>query len=420
MSLKGTPCAAGAITCRPDIPAIATKVAEVLDKADVPNFLWGYTPVSILGADYGYPEIDFIINKPKMRAAQNALTNAGYTLCLDETCSRKSRDGCRHVDADLHFHNETEHLHYEPQNPASFAGIRIYAKGKLTWWVLEKKITVGPPLDNRDTRGDPLFMLTTEADGIPPQELNGKPTGTGPWTGRYAVKMLRPARLYEAIRVLEALYFYDVERRGDTFGALWIAMLTSCSNAAVISEIDRDIKREFRQIFDYYKSKATAAAVAAVSKVNGEKEKSKKNNSKMLERQKTKMIDDPFLPLLRLRRRLLRNRLPHSQFRPELPVEKTDGIPVLPEDDVDPDYMRRRNGLSSICATLLASRLLARDRCALADDTTRNMLPLLTLRWRLVVGDLEQSVGRPSLPVERVDGLVVTAEDGAELDERGD
>ncbi|KAJ0418790.1 hypothetical protein BJY00DRAFT_314701 [Aspergillus carlsbadensis] len=300
-----------ATNCVPNTRVTAVAVAKLLKASNIPNVLWGYSAVSLLGIDYKYPEIDIIVCRSTLKKAGNALAAAGYTRCPDATCSTKSSDGHRHLAADEHFHSDAAHLHYNNDaNNTSFAGIRLYAKGRLLWWIPDSKLQW---MSNRTN--DALFMTASDAS-IPDADARSPTTsGTGRWEDidphPGAVRLLRPAAFYEALQLLMCLYFYDTEGRGGAFSEMWCGVLMCASNVAVVREVERNLGLEFRRLWRHDKV------------VRSEEERAREEN---------------FYPVLRLRNRLLTGNLRQSTYVPPLPVENREGRPQLPDLDVDPDY----------------------------------------------------------------------------------
>ncbi|KAL3491023.1 hypothetical protein BJX62DRAFT_237624 [Aspergillus germanicus] len=303
--------------CIPDTRATTAAVAKVLNAAKVPNVLWGWQAVGLLGVDYKYPEIDIIVIKQHIKRASKALAAAGYTRCTDTICSTKSNDGHCHLAADDHFHSDAAHLHYDKDwRSTGFAGIRLYSKARLLWWIPDNRLET-----MEDRAVDALFMTTTD-ELIPELDERTWASGTGRWDGvpdAGGFRMLRPAPFFEALQLLMCLYYYGVETQGNAFSDMWCGNLLSETNNGIVQEVEEKLSPEFWRVWDY------------VKKVESDQERERDQNS---------------YPVLRLRERLLTGNLHQSTYHSPLPVENRVGRQQLPELDVDPDYVvkRKRQG----------------------------------------------------------------------------
>ncbi|RDW65870.1 uncharacterized protein DSM5745_09609 [Aspergillus mulundensis] len=210
----------GMPTTLPDrIPAKpAADVARILDHAKVPNVLWGWLAVGLVGLDHRFPQVDFVVPDDKIEAAKEALIAGGFTLCIDQDCAEQKEDRVAPDSVDLHgplglnemntlgarnrFHPIADiHFHLEPSKYEYYNVLSLFIQSKTLWsgwWpdlVLTDACTDAKCPDTERFPADhPHFMLSSDID------LYKCEDGSGPWAEElYAVKTLKPSLLVEAL-----------------------------------------------------------------------------------------------------------------------------------------------------------------------------------------------------------------------------
>ncbi|KAJ6130838.1 hypothetical protein N7512_003618 [Penicillium capsulatum] len=147
--------------CKP-----AAQVAEVLDKAEIPSLLWGSWAIATIGK--------FVISTSLVGGP------AG----------------------DAHFH-DLKHKTYK-------GPLRLHRKSTLIWWVPD-------PVLEHPEKDDSFFTLTNDPEALP----NGRNDGpSGPWTGLYPIRILKPVHMTEALMFLECRDF-----KGLDFWMRWRLLL---------------------------------------------------------------------------------------------------------------------------------------------------------------------------------------------------
>ncbi|KAJ0425665.1 hypothetical protein BJY00DRAFT_308395 [Aspergillus carlsbadensis] len=170
-------------------PKMESIVAELLDKAGVPNFIWGEPVLSVLGVPTSVFFTAFVIPDLHIEKAAQALTNAKFPLCTQghDACT-VFWDGRAHPYPDYHWHTD---LRYMKCAPAMAYGTFLYRKSRLFWSFPDPPI--GAPPQN-----DPYYILTSDKH-IAEQDL---PRGRAS-DKDYPVKMPLPARYTESMMLLE-------------------------------------------------------------------------------------------------------------------------------------------------------------------------------------------------------------------------
>ncbi|KAL2853273.1 hypothetical protein BJY01DRAFT_78668 [Aspergillus pseudoustus] len=205
---------AGAVT--------ASKIAKIIDEADIPYFLWGWLILTLHVTEIKVPEIEFVIPDDKLEAATNALVAAGYPQCESETCVELHIDrtagtgeggnegGLELLHSEYRFHPVAgAHFHHfqdERKNVTEL--IALLPKNDIAPWLPELK--VGSPAQE-----DPDFMLST--DPSLPKSRGG---AWGPWTELHPVKIQNRASYTESFLWLSCR---DIDR-DNNLGMRWMAM----------------------------------------------------------------------------------------------------------------------------------------------------------------------------------------------------
>ncbi|KAL2849721.1 hypothetical protein BJX68DRAFT_267037 [Aspergillus pseudodeflectus] len=298
----------------------AAEVGQTLDRAGVPNILWGWWVVSLLGVHYGFPEIEFVLRDDKLAIAVSCLIAAGYQHCTSRQCVELHAEGSAMQDPTFQcsttgktymsvpdifsrmgpnrFHViADEHFHFDPRG--HFTVLRLYKQSRMLWWLPKDAIKLGPVADE-------YFMLSND-EGLPPSRANGG-AGTGPWRELPPVKIMRPAKFFEALVLLRCLYEYAADWSEKSFYRMVLNLYGSRSHQTY-REIEAGMRPEFRSVWVAEHSgphtKGQPAGYAA----------------------------------LRLRKRLLAGQLEQSANIPPLPPLNIARTHKLPENDVDPDLV---------------------------------------------------------------------------------
>ncbi|KAL3443365.1 hypothetical protein BJX65DRAFT_311866 [Aspergillus insuetus] len=298
---------------------LAAEVAQILDRAGVPSFLWGWWVVSLLGIHYGFPEIEFVLRDDTLATAVSRLVAAGYEHCTSRQCLELHAQGSVMQDPTFQCstHGKTymsvpdlygrmalnrfhvvadENFHFNRRG--QFTVLRLYKQSRMLWWLPKDAIKVGLVADE-------YFMLSTD-ENIPPSQANGG-IGTGPWRELPAIKILRPAKFFEALTLLRCLYWYAADDSWHSFNSM-SNQLYETHVQQTFREVARGIQPEFRAIWEAEHADLALARAG----------------------------EHAHYPALRLRKRLLAGQLDQSANLPALPPLRMTAI-RLPEDDVDPE-----------------------------------------------------------------------------------
>lgn len=176
---------------------LATRIARVLDDAKVPNLLWGWQAIALVGCNEGIPDINFVIPDKYIDHAQKAIMATGSIPCKDPDCmelqvdylaqgqqgpgpSRPPSRAQFHLPGSYHFHT----------NSASV--ITFYRKSMVCPWLPDFK--AGLPAAN-----DSNFWTTTDTRLAPRGDLGP----SGPWDGLYAVRIMNYTNTRKAVQFLQ-------------------------------------------------------------------------------------------------------------------------------------------------------------------------------------------------------------------------
>ncbi|KAL2824269.1 hypothetical protein BDW59DRAFT_162607 [Aspergillus cavernicola] len=230
----------------PGVRATATEVAQVLDKAEVPNLLFGWTALALVGIDQGFPEIDFVIADDKIEFAVWVLADAGYRLCTESECQELKED--RYPDtqdpvliaADNRYH-PIAYAHYHLETSDYL--LSLFKQSDTLPWLPDLK--AGPP-----GKRNPDLSLSTEPQLPPARDWEKGHHGCGgPWTELYPVNILNRHAYIEAV-ILLLCKDIDSSSKAEK---LWRCMLASLSEFRLPQQRDdRLVKPEFRNIWHRY------------------------------------------------------------------------------------------------------------------------------------------------------------------------
>ncbi|KAL2843550.1 Aldehyde/histidinol dehydrogenase [Aspergillus pseudodeflectus] len=174
----------------PSVKRNASRLANVLDDAHIPYFMWGWTALGLMGQDWGFPEIDFVVPDTMIKDAAHALARAGNLICNDPGCPQGRQDRATSralVIARDRFHMLPEkHFHLVGGNV-----LLLHRKSNIAWWLPD--LQAGPPAAD-----DPHFILSTDEERLPPRAVDGP---SGPWTQYYPVKIMNPGSFTESIMI---------------------------------------------------------------------------------------------------------------------------------------------------------------------------------------------------------------------------
>ncbi|RDW70682.1 uncharacterized protein DSM5745_08193 [Aspergillus mulundensis] len=300
----------------------AALTAEMLDKAGVPNVLWGWWSFSLTNVYHPFPEVEFVVVDDKLDAAVAALkTSNRMRFCADPNCPETRADKYPnerqpryvnqatsqhmispamaaqimatnrfHILADQHFHLDAR--------GGRFSILRLYRKSRMLWWLPE--IPLGPV-------GNDDLILSTDPS-IPASRENGG-MGTGPWTDLYPVKTLRAARLYESVILLFCIHWaaadesYDVLDNMVSTGVMDTKKEDKSKNPVYV-EIRDNLKPEFKAVWDSFHPPVPRT---------------------------TPRTENINFPLLRLRKKLLAGELSQSLNMPPLPLINPNALVRLPD-----------------------------------------------------------------------------------------
>ncbi|RDW65737.1 uncharacterized protein DSM5745_09476 [Aspergillus mulundensis] len=237
---------------------LASDVAFYLDEAKVPNLLFGWLAMSLVGSRKVSTEVDFVIPDNKMPAAIKTLAEtANYPVCKDPNCNELHFDRVRGYTADQslvlspnRIHSvAAAHFHLED---GTFI-LNLHPQSKLLWWLPE--LTTAAPAAE-----DPYLMLSTDPR-LPP--LSVKPAlegvaptgGPGPCSANlyHPVKILNPGSLTEALLTLlcrdRARQAMGESEEADHLAMLWTLMSSQLYDSCGTS-ISKHVRPKFKEAWD--------------------------------------------------------------------------------------------------------------------------------------------------------------------------
>ncbi|KAL3480721.1 hypothetical protein BJX99DRAFT_254388 [Aspergillus californicus] len=185
--------------CRiPRIAEVAARIARVLDAAQIPNILWGWAAVTLVGDSVGIPgEADFVIPDSQIDSAKQAMKDAGISMCTNGNC-------CKRYGITASFIHGVRLIELMHPVPAAHYhvgvdewDVSLLRKSGILNWLPD--YTVGPPATD-----DPNLMLSNDPK-LPAfyEDVEGEGP-SGPWTGVYPMKILNPNALTKATIFLMA------------------------------------------------------------------------------------------------------------------------------------------------------------------------------------------------------------------------
>ncbi|KAL3476432.1 hypothetical protein BJX99DRAFT_258368 [Aspergillus californicus] len=198
-------------------PCIAAKlaadVARILDKAEVPNVLFGLLAVGLIAVDLGVGEADFVVRDDDLHSAVNALRATGFPLCEESDCRELKEDrydptinkgkgywtsdALYGIVAENRYHAIAKvHFHLESFGYPDCTLLSLFTQTKLLWAFPD--LILDPP-----TADDRVFWLSNDPR-LPPPRKPGRPGACGPWTKLHPVRILSPVSLSEALILLFA------------------------------------------------------------------------------------------------------------------------------------------------------------------------------------------------------------------------
>ncbi|KAL3462268.1 hypothetical protein BJX64DRAFT_288599 [Aspergillus heterothallicus] len=211
----------------------AARIVSILDEAQIPNFLFGWTAVSLYGYDREIPEIDFVVPDNMVKQAAHAVVRAGNLICADPTCKDVKQDRFDpNLDATYpyrrdRFHPVPErHFHLVSGDLLSF-----HRKSDIAWEIPD--LQAGPPAAN-----DPHIVLSTNGAVIPQRIEDG---ASGPWYQLYPVKVLN-ADTFTDVVILLSCRDFDVPSAFDT---LWRYYLIDVQDH---KGCEKKIRPEFQEV----------------------------------------------------------------------------------------------------------------------------------------------------------------------------
>ncbi|KAJ5589737.1 hypothetical protein N7450_003709 [Penicillium hetheringtonii] len=195
-----------------NLPRIAGEIARVLDDVGIPNILWGYAALGLVGQVKASSEIDFVIPDELLEKAADTLVARGFELCTARKCPANDERKRARALAAVHFDATPENDTMGP--------IQFFPKSHILWWL--KEIPAGHPSPNDET------LILTNDPGLPkrPQVRTATSpihrnlyTGyeefvgpSGSWTETYPIKILNPSSFTEALLLL---YCRDYHNSND-------------------------------------------------------------------------------------------------------------------------------------------------------------------------------------------------------------
>ncbi|KAL2822036.1 hypothetical protein BJX63DRAFT_427387 [Aspergillus granulosus] len=166
---------------------LAADVARILDEAAVTNILFGWMAVSLVGKDFGFQEIDFVVSDNKLQVATDALIYAGFPLCTIHNCSEL--ESCRNKKTRnqdelkaKNRHHPVAACHFHIMEPGQ-ALVSLHRKSNILWWLPDA-------IEERPATSNPHLWLSTDS------RLH---LGSGPWPKLYPIKILNPNWLAKAV-----------------------------------------------------------------------------------------------------------------------------------------------------------------------------------------------------------------------------
>ncbi|KAI9373512.1 hypothetical protein BJX61DRAFT_541664 [Aspergillus egyptiacus] len=237
---------------------LAADVAFHLDEAGVPNLLFGWLALSLVGSREILTEIDFVIPDAQIPTATATLVALGYPLCAHPRCAEltfdRVGDRCRHmglITSDNRYHPvAAAHFHLKSGQYL----LSLHAQSSLLWWLPE--LQPGPPAAD-----DPDLTLSNDSK-LPPYAENG---GTGPWPGDlHPVKILNPNSFTEAVIML---YCRDSARDLRLY-SVWIRIMSSLMDADGIlgQRVEKHLRPKFQLAWDCFNQRIPIAPLESYYK----------------------------------------------------------------------------------------------------------------------------------------------------------
>jgi hypothetical protein len=225
----------------PSVKRSASRLANVLDDAHIPYFMWGWTALGLMGQDWGFPEIDFVVPDTMIKDAAHALARAGNLICNDPGCPQGRQDRATSralVIARDRFHMLPEkHFHLVGGNV-----LLLHRKSNIAWWLPD--LQAGPPAAD-----DPHFILSTDEERLPPRAVDGP---SGPWTQYYPVKIMIPGSFTESIMMCGCRDY----NHPTGFDSLWRFMLLYLLEE---HSCEKPVRSEFRTLWNHYNQEVEEA-----------------------------------------------------------------------------------------------------------------------------------------------------------------
>ncbi|PLB48370.1 hypothetical protein P170DRAFT_476988 [Aspergillus steynii IBT 23096] len=240
---------------------IAPNVAFYLDRANVPNLLFGWLAIGLADTGKDSSEVDFVIPDAQMPAAIASLVAADYPLCTDTKCGELESDRLTGYARQKEFPFTWKH-HYHPKPSAHFhmGGTNIlslHVQSALLWWLPELRI--GPPAvddpdlmlwrlrNNTDSllpsySEDPLYVQPAIWEDLPQySEIHSGQSERD----NHPIKILNQNSLVEACIML---YCRDWARN-EHLKVLWGHMLTELSDRAPC-RTKKNVRARFKRAWD--------------------------------------------------------------------------------------------------------------------------------------------------------------------------
>ncbi|KAL2825918.1 hypothetical protein BDW59DRAFT_161298 [Aspergillus cavernicola] len=121
---------------------LAAEVARIIDAAQMPNILWGWVALSLIGDMTEFVYIDFVIPDLKICLATRVLAAAGYPLCKDRSCNELKGNRTPNVLGRYRHHFPPEAYYHLPGSRPTL--VSLLRKSDILLWL--PKYEVGPPL----------------------------------------------------------------------------------------------------------------------------------------------------------------------------------------------------------------------------------------------------------------------------------